>query len=124
MSSINSREKGKRGELEVAALFRDAGYPDARRGQQFSGLHGDSDVVGVPGLHIEVKRVERLNIHNAVDQAKRDCKDESLPMVIHKRNRTDWLVTQSFDDWLKLYSNWAETREEDDDGHAESVRGS
>lgn len=101
--SINSRSKGKRGELEVAALFREAGYPDARRGQQYSGLHGDSDVVGVPGLHIEVKRVERLNLDKAIEQAERDCKAGMMPMVIHKRNRSKWLVTQSYDEWIKLY---------------------
>ena len=38
---MNSKHKGKRGELEVAAILREHGY-DARRGQQYSGASGDS----------------------------------------------------------------------------------
>ena len=56
---MNSREKGKRGERELAGELRRHGY-DARRGQQYCGANGDADVVGLPGLHIECKRVERL----------------------------------------------------------------
>ena len=46
---VNSREKGKRGELELARALRALGY-DCRRGQQYSGKNGDADVVGLPGI--------------------------------------------------------------------------
>ena len=62
---MNSRAKGKAGELELSRLLRDYGY-DCRRGQQYSGASGDADVIGLPGIHIEVKRVERLDISAAV----------------------------------------------------------
>ena len=55
-----SREKGKRGEREFASLCREYGYA-ARRGQQYCGVEGD-DVIGLPGIHAEVKRVERLDL--------------------------------------------------------------
>ena len=56
----HSRNKGKRGEREVAKIFRDAGYP-ARRSVQYNGRPGTvADVVGVPSLHIEVKFVEKV----------------------------------------------------------------
>ena len=42
------REKGKRGERELAGILRDYGY-DTRRGQQFCGSDGSADVVGLPG---------------------------------------------------------------------------
>ena len=58
---MNSRDKGARGEREAASLLREYGY-DARRGQQFSGANGDADVVGLPDIHLEIKRVEKLNI--------------------------------------------------------------
>ena len=58
---MNSRQKGKKGELELAKVLRGYGYP-ARRGQQYSGANGDADVVGLPHVHIECKRVEALNI--------------------------------------------------------------
>lgn len=59
------REKGKRGERELAGILRKYGF-DSRRGQQYSGANGDADVAGLPGIHVEVKRVERLNISEAM----------------------------------------------------------
>ena len=72
--AINSRAKGKAGELELAKILRETyGFEDARRSQQFSGKQGDADVVGLPHLHLEVKRNERLNIYDAYEQS---CRDE------------------------------------------------
>lgn len=97
---MNSREKGCKGERELAKILRDYGYM-ARRGQQYSGANGDADVVGITGVHIECKRVERLNIHDAMNQAVRDARDGEIPAVMHRKNRTEWLVTQRLEDWLK-----------------------
>lgn len=102
---MNSREKGKRGELEVAHILKEYGY-DTRRGQQFSGLNGDADVVGLPGVHLEIKRVEKLNIDNAMAQSIRDAKEGEIPVVMHRKNRASWLVTMTFDEWIKLYQTW------------------
>lgn len=100
---INSREKGKRGEREFAKLCREYGY-NARRGQQYNGLDGD-DVVGLPNIHVEVKRVEKLNIYNAIAQSARDSK-EKTPIVAHKKNNCDWLITMKAKDWFDLYREW------------------
>ena len=54
---VNSRQKGASYERHVAGLFKAEGY-DARRGQQFCGINGDADVIGIPGIHIECKAVE------------------------------------------------------------------
>ena len=102
---MNSRTKGKRGELEAAHLLKKYGY-DARRGQQFSGANGDADVVGLPGIHIEVKRVEKLNIENAVEQSVSDAREGEKPAVLHRKNRRNWLVTMPFDEWIELYMAW------------------
>ena len=99
---MNSRTKGKRGELEAAHLLKEYGY-EARRGQQFSGANGDPDVVGLPGVHIEVKRVEKLNLYEAVAQSVRDAKEGEIPIVLHRKNRAKWLVTMPFEEWMKLY---------------------
>ena len=101
---INSREKGKRAELEIAHYLQEHGY-DARRGQQFSGANGDPDVVGLPGVHIEVKHVEKLNLDKAMEQSVRDAKDGEVPVVIHRKNRQPWRVTMSLDDFIELYKN-------------------
>ena len=86
--SINSKQKGKRGELEVARLFRDAGFSTAERTAQYCGNNpeGAADVRGVPGIHIEVKRVEHLNIDDALDQSRRDAGKTwpSLDVSTHK----------------------------------------
>lgn len=99
--AINSKEKGKRAEREVAALLRAYGY-EARRGVQYHGGEDSPDVLGLPGVHIEVKHVEKLNINEAMAQAFRDC-GENMPVVFHRRNRTPWLVTLHLDDFMKLY---------------------
>lgn len=100
---MNSNRKGKVGERELARKLKEHGY-DCRRGQQYNGIDGE-DVVGLPGVHIECKRVERLNIHDAVDQAKRDSEDKK-PAVFHRKNHCEWLVTMTLDDWVELYREW------------------
>ena len=96
----NSRSKGKRGELELAAILREYGF-DARRGQQYCGTSGDADVVGLPGCHIECKRVERLNIDDAMEQAVRDARPGEVPVVMHRRNGKPWMATMLLKDFLE-----------------------
>ena len=102
---MNSRNKGKDGERELAKKLRSYGY-DARRGQQYCGANGDADVVGVPGIHIECKAVERLNLYDAMAQAKRDAKEGELSVVIHKKNYCKDLVTMEFEQWIELFKEW------------------
>ena len=99
---VNSRRKGSDGELELSNILKSRGF-QTRRGQQFCGANGDADVVGMPGVHIECKRVEQLNIHKAMEQAKNDAKEGEIPAVFHRKNRTKWLVTVNLDDFIKLY---------------------
>lgn len=102
MAKINSRQKGARGERELARRLSEYGY-DMRRGQQFCGANGDADVVGIEGLHIECKRVERLNIYDAIDQAKRDARDGEMPVVMHRKNNCEWLATLRLEDFMDLW---------------------
>lgn len=104
----NSREKGKKGERELARQLRDYGY-DTRRGQQFSGANGDADVVGLPGIHIEVKRAEQCRIYDWIQQAVRDARQGETPAVFWRKSRAGWLVTMRLEDWIRVY----EGREED-----------
>jgi hypothetical protein len=89
---MNSRNKGKRGELEAAHMLTDEGFP-ARRGQQFSGGADSPDIVceSLSSIHFEVKRVEAGNPYNWVDQAKRDA-GYKVPVVLHRRNDCEWLA--------------------------------
>lgn len=99
--TINSREKGKRGEIELANYLKANGY-DARRSVQFNGWQGEADVIGMPGYHIECKRVEKLNLEAAFDQSVRDAKAGEVPIVIHRKNRRKWLVTMPLEAFIAL----------------------
>lgn len=105
---VNSKAKGARGERLFRDLCREHGYTDARRGQQYSGANGDADVVGLDGIHAEVKFVEKLNLRDAMDQSVRDRRDGELPIVAHKTSRKPWLITMRADDWFRLYKAWVE----------------
>lgn len=102
---VNSREKGARFERKLAAILTDYGFP-SRRGQQYCGANGDADVVGLPGIHIEAKHQERLNIHEWIKQAVRDAKGKELPAVFHKKNGEDILVTMRLKDWITIYREY------------------
>lgn len=102
---MNSRAKGKRAELELSRKLREYGY-DCRRGVQYSGANGDADVVGLPGIHIECKRVERLNLEDAMAQARRDAREGEIPVVMHRKTRSPWMVTTTLEDWIKFYREW------------------
>lgn len=89
---MNSRAKGARGEREAAAAWAQATGGQARRGQQFAGGTESPDVVcSQPRVHLEVKRVERGNPYQWIEQAVRDA-GPKIPVVLHKRNHKDWLV--------------------------------
>ena len=97
-----SREKGKRGERELANTLKEHGF-DARRGQQFCGASGDADVIGLPGIHIEVKRTESLSLYSALEQAEADARDNEIPVVFHRRNHKKWVVIMELENFLNMY---------------------
>ena len=99
---MNSRDKGCRGERELANKLKEYGY-ECRRGQQYCGANGDADVVGLDGVHIECKRTERLSLYDALAQAKADAKDGETPVVMHRKNHCEWVVIQPLEDWIELY---------------------
>lgn len=101
----NSRAKGARGERELAHVLQEYGY-DTRRGQQYSGANGDADVVGLPHIHIECKRVEKLNIDKAMQQSMEDSRENEVPVVMHRKDRQRWLVTMTMDEWMRFYERW------------------
>lgn len=103
--TIRSKDKGARFERSLASKFREYGY-DARRTAQYCGNTGDaSDVIGLPGIHIEAKHQERMNLYEWMAQAKRDARagGDKLPAVFHKKNNCAILVTMELDDWMNLY---------------------
>lgn len=100
IAMINSRSKGARGEREGAhAINLALPHANAYRGQQRSGTETSSDVVtpGMPDLWVEVKRTQRLNIHAVMGKAVEQC-GSLTPVVLHRKNGEEWLLTVRLDD--------------------------
>ena len=110
MPGKSSQRKGASGERELAALLCEYGYPVERGGSLSFGEV--PDLTGLPGVHIECKRNERLNVWEAMAQATRDAEkfQDGAPAVFHRRNRQSWLVTMRLQDWMKLYANQAKEK--------------
>ena len=125
MGKINSKHKGKNGELELVKKFKELGADKARRSAQFHGNieEGSPDLLGVDGIHVESKRVERLQIYEAMEQATRDSKKQKngIPTVFHRKNGKGWLVIMNFEDWgnmwkaLKDIGYWEEDNDKNND---------
>jgi len=86
-----SREKGLRGEAEVAAIYRELGL--AVRGLESTGDH----VVATAGagrlrIHSEVKRAERTRPWPWFEQASSEAEPGSIPVVAFRSNRKPWLA--------------------------------
>lgn len=98
--AINSRRKGKAGELEAAAeINRLLPSAMARRSQQHSGTESASDLIapGLPGLWLEVKRVQALNLQRVMEKSREQC-GSLAPVILHRKNGADWLVTMRLED--------------------------
>ena len=108
--AVNSRAKGANGERELSHKLNDYGF-STRRTVQYNGKaeDGQADLVGLKGIHIEAKRVERLNIYDAMAQAIHDAKNGELPAVFHRKNHSEWLVTMRLPEWMELYKEYFET---------------
>lgn len=99
---MNSKQKGNRGERELARLLQEKGY-DAHRNSQWAQGGMENPDVSLPGIHIECKRVEALRLYDALEQAERDANGKALPCVMHRKNKAPWVVIMALEDWLKLY---------------------
>ena len=102
---INSRRKGKTGELEASHYLTSLFNLPVRRGVQYAGGYDSADVTGIDGLHFEIKRCERLSLYKAIDQAKADASADEVPIVLHRRNRKPWLVILEANDLIRLSIN-------------------
>jgi len=105
----NSKAKGSAGERELSRFIFETFGVSARRSQQYKGTADSADLeTGFEGIHFECKRVEKLNIHDAMRQATLDC-GAAVPCVAHRRNRTDWLFTIRAKDLLAFVQKVNET---------------
>lgn len=103
MSPINSRQKGASGEREAAKLWNRLFGTDVRRSQQFCGRSDESDdIIGQPGVSLEVKRVQNLNIDRTLETTKENAAEGLIPLVLHRKNKTRWKATVYLEDLPQL----------------------
>jgi len=102
--SRGAAKKGAAGERELVTVLQGYGFDTERGGVSYGTV---PDLSGLPGIHVECKRQEKLNITEAMQQAVRDAErfGDGLPAVFHRRNRQPWLVTMQLSDWMQLYKS-------------------
>lgn len=130
MAGRKARSKGIRGELEACKALAEV-WPGLKRIYGQARANSSSPDIDAPGcpVFIEVKRQESINVHAAMEQAVEACaqgaKESSgyvigatpavarigyaalarPPVIIHKRNRGEWLVTVRVRDLARLYKH-------------------
>ncbi|MBD5168894.1 MAG: hypothetical protein HDT20_02020 [Oscillibacter sp.] len=110
-----SQRKGRAAELELSRILQGYGYPvEPGRAQSYGEV---PDLSGLPGIHVEVKRRENVNLSAALVQARRDAdRFGGLPAVFHRRNQEGWRVTMELPDWIELYRSYQPPRESNHSG--------
>lgn len=105
-----SREKGKRGERQVAAAFAEVfGSDKVRRGYQYRDGSEAPDV-WAPLFHIESKIGKRPNLSAALEQAERDARPGVIPIAVCRSDRDAATVTLRLEEFLDIVRLWlAET---------------
>ena len=91
--AINSRAKGKRGELEARNAVREHFFaPDCIRAAQGAGAYAADLLHAGHEVHVEVKCVAKLGTEKFILQAEKDASEEELPVVVMRQNRGEWCV--------------------------------
>ncbi len=103
MTGRGAQRKGADGEAELARVLSAMFGVECRRGASpyLPGIIAP-DVYGLPGLHVEVKRRERVALPSALRQAKRDAPAGAVAIVAHRGNRQPWIVAVELVDLPQL----------------------
>ena len=107
----NSRRKGAAGELEAAkALNAVLPHAQARRAQQYCGHETAADLVceGLEGVMVEVKRRQSMNVHKVMAESLAHCTDAMLPVILHRKDNEEWLLTIRLEDLPKALEKLSE----------------
>ena len=98
-----SKRKGAAGEREAAEKLNEVLGTQFHRGRQYHGGPESPDLTGdLPGLHLEVKRCERLRLYEALAQARRDASVTQVPAVMHRANQKPWVIVVDVEHLIRL----------------------
>ena len=117
MGKINSQQKGKRAEREVAKLINKYLGTNVRRTPQSGGLSIKGDIIDINpdsaafDYHFEVKDQKKLMIPKWWEQIYGDCPKGKIPINVFKMNAR-FYATLEFTDFLNLLAELKELKEE------------
>lgn len=99
--ACNARTKGKNAELACAKILNELlPHAQCRRSQQFKGDKTAADLTcdGLPGIMVEVKRRQSMNLHSVMDKSLEDCGEGDVPVILHRKDNCEWLMTIRLED--------------------------
>ena len=103
---MNSNQKGKRFEREIAKIINKKFDSDVRRTPCSGGLSFKGDIIDLCGplkeFHFECKNQEKMNIWDALRQAEGDAPGAKTPLVVFTKNFEDTYVALRLNDLLDL----------------------
>lgn len=99
MGGKSSRDKGARFERALAKILTAAGFTASRNAR--NGISTDDIAHSIPGVHVEAKHCERLEIPKWWDQCVRDASGRE-PVLVFKQNRQGERVVITLDYFLRL----------------------
>ena len=117
---INSQQKGKRAEREVAKLINQYLGTNVRRTPQSGGLSIKGDIIDINpdsaafDYHFEVKDQKKFMIPKCWEQIYDDCPLGKTPVNVFKMN-AQFYATLQFRDWLSLLAELQELKEKVND---------
>lgn len=103
MSGRHSRDKGARGEREIASLLHLV-FPDARRRSTGEESQTDQgrDLAGTPGFCAQVCRAVHPPIERKVREAVEASKPGDLSVAFTRSDRGEWLATMPLPHWMAI----------------------
>lgn len=108
MAGSSARNKGKRGEREVANLLNERLGFEAFKRNIMQSRQGGCDLDTELPVAIEVKRQQTLQLGPWIKQAREQGRSiNKTPVLMYRRNNEDWsiLVDMTIDEFVE-YLNW------------------
>nr|PZN86573.1 MAG: hypothetical protein DIU57_04375 [Pseudomonadota bacterium] len=108
MAGSSARNKGKRGEREVANLLNKRLGFEAFKRNIMQSRQGGCDIDTELPVAIEVKRQQTLQLGRWIKQAREQGRaSNKTPVLMYRRNNEDWsiLVDMTVDEFVE-YLNW------------------
>ena len=99
---INSKQKGKRGELELVHYLKSYGV-EARRGVQYEGSSDSPDVISdLEDIYIECKNTQNTSFYKWMEKAEAEADKNQTPVIFHRKNAGKWMVFVDAEYFMKL----------------------